>query len=386
MTGDNSQLRTLGLPFGRILRPSSKVLPEHARMHNRALVLQMLYTEGGQSRADLARGTGLTRVTISELVAGLVAEGLVVETGQRGEVRPGKPATLLDIDRGAFQIVGVDLSDHRSFRGAVLDLDGRILSDIDLPLDMQAGEAAVDLVLSLVQGLLDLATAPVLGIGIGSPGIVDLGGVVLSAPNLGWTGVALQERLVERFGRPVIVANDANVAVLAEHSFGEARADFLLVKVGHGVGAGLLLAGAPYFGAGFAAGEIGHVVVRQTGDLCACGKSGCLETWLAAPHLEAALATAATPEGRDAILTEAGHQLGVALAPVVGALNLSEIILSGPAHLLGGVIVASASDTIRARTVAEFHGDLRLRLTDLGEDIVVRGAAAMVLFRELGVS
>ena len=122
----------LTVPFGgapiftrsRALRPTGKVLPEHARSHNRALVLQTLYTAGAQSRADVARETGLTRVTVSDLVAGLIAEGLVVELGQREDARPGKPATLIDVDRAAFHIVGVDLSEHQRFRGAVVDLDG----------------------------------------------------------------------------------------------------------------------------------------------------------------------------------------------------------------------------------------------------------------------
>src|SRR5213592_797523 len=116
-----------GYATGRVLRPSAKSLPEHSRSHNRALVLQILYRSGSVSRADLARATGLTRVTISELVAQLIAENLIVELGQRTpssghDARPGKPATLLDINRTGFQILGLDLSDHAVLRGGVLDL------------------------------------------------------------------------------------------------------------------------------------------------------------------------------------------------------------------------------------------------------------------------
>jgi predicted NBD/HSP70 family sugar kinase len=176
--------------------------------------------------------------------------------------------------------------------------------------------------------------------------------------------------------------------VLAEHSFGGADRDMMIVKVGHGVGAGLLLGGTPLFGSRFAAGEIGHVVVGTEGGLpCVCGKTGCLETWLAAPRLEAALAAAAASGAtRDDVLAEAGRHLGIALAPVVGALNLAEIVLSGPTHLLDGPLAAATIDTLRNRTMAEFHGDLTLRMTTLGEDIVIRGAAVMVLSGQLGVS
>lgn len=376
---------TTGYSTGRALRPTTKVLPEHARGHNRSLVLQTLYRTGQQSRADIARETGLTRVTISDLVAELIVEGLVREIGQREDARPGKPATLLDLDRSSFQIIGVDLSEYAIFRGAVLDLDGQIVHRAELALSAASGADATALVIRLVESLVAAATLPVLGVGVGSPGVVDLAGVVLSAPNLGWTSEPLQPTLADRFGLPVVVANDANAAALAEHSFGDADSDMMLIKVGHGVGAGLLLDGTPLFGSRFAAGEIGHVVVGTDGGAeCACGKRGCLETWLATPRLEKAIA--ASPDSRIEILTEAGQRLGIALAPVVGALNLAEVVLSGPTHLLDGPLAEATIETLRNRTMAEFHGDLTLRMTALGEDIVMRGAAVMVLSAQLGVS
>ena len=376
---------TTGFSTGRALRPTTKVLPEHARGHNRSLVLQTLYRAGQQSRADIARETGLTRVTVSDLVAELIVEGLIIETGQREDVRPGKPATLLDLNRGAFQIIGIDLSEYATFRGAVLDLDGQILHRAELPLAGATGAVATALVTALADTLVAAATLPVLGMGVGSPGVVDLAGVVLSAPNLGWVDEPLQQAMSARFGVPVVVANDANVAALAEHSFGGADSDMMLIKVGHGVGAGLLLDGTPLFGSRFAAGEIGHVVVGTDGGAeCVCGKHGCLETWLAVPRLEKAIAAA--PDERTSILQQAGQRLGIALAPVVGALNLAEVVLSGPTSLLDGPLAQATIDTLRNRTMAEFHGDLTLRMTTLGEDIVMRGAAVMVLSAQLGVS
>jgi predicted NBD/HSP70 family sugar kinase len=373
-------------PQGRVLRPSAKVLPEHARGHNRSLVLQTLYRDGRRSRADIARETGLTRVTVSALVADLIADGLVVELGQREETRPGKPATLLGLDRSAFVIVGLDLSEHTLFSGALLDLDGAIIARAEVELAGSTGADAVGKVVALTERLIAEAAAPVLGIGVGSPGVVDLGGVVLSAPNLGWNGMALQSILTDRFEVPVVVANDANAAVLAEHSFGGADSDAMLIRIGHGVGAGLLLGGTPLFGSRFAAGEIGHVVVGTDGGaVCACGKRGCLETWLSIPNLIERLE--ASPEAdAEAVLREAGERLGIALAPVVGALDLGEVILSGPTDLLDGPLMAATAETLRARTMAEFHGALTLRMTALGQDIVLRGAAVMVLSARLGVS
>lgn len=367
-----------------MLRPGARVLPEHARAHNRALVLQALYRAEGLSRADVAREVGLTRVTISDLMSGLIAEGLVVELGLRTDVRPGKPATLLDINRTGFTIVALDLSYDATFRGALTDLDGTVLHREQLDVSGVFGAQAVDAVAELLARLVSQAATPVLGVGVGTPGVVAADGMVLSAPNLGWTNVPLQQILTDRSGQSVLVANDANVAALAERTFGGGEPDMMLVRVGRGVGAGVVVADAVVQGARSAAGEIGHVVVgTDGGDRCACGKDGCLETWLAIPRLQARLDTAAD---RDAVLVEAGQRLGIALAPVVGALNLGEVVLSGPLELLDGTLLNSTAETLRNRTMADFHGDLSLRMTTLGRDIVVLGAAVMVLTGQLGVS
>src|SRR5690606_11592619 len=153
----------------------------------------------------------------------------------REDARPGKPATLLDIARDAHRIIGVDLSDHLTFRGAVLTLDGELLDRAEVPLDGAQGAAATAKAVELVRLLVARATAPILGVGVGTPGVVDFDGTVLLAPNLDWHGEALRATLAAEFALPIIVANDANAACLAEHGFGEADGDTLLVTIGHGV-------------------------------------------------------------------------------------------------------------------------------------------------------
>ncbi|MDJ0318959.1 ROK family transcriptional regulator [Pseudarthrobacter sp. PS3-L1] len=367
-------------------QPESKALPGHARSHNLALVLQTLYRAGELSRADLARELGFTRMTASELVAELIANGYVVERGHREGSRPGKPAMLVDINRDGLQIVSLDLAEHTIFRGAVMDLDGNILNRCEVKHVAGPGQGAVEEVLSLLQQTLVLATAPVIGIGVGSPGIVDANGVVQSAPNLGWSDFDLRKILSEASALPVTVANDANAAVLAETTFSNPSTDLMLIKVGHGVGSGLVVGGRALLGSRFAAGEIGHVTVGTDGGArCVCGKCGCLETWLSVPNLEAATSEKVDAL-RDIVLIEAGQRLGIALAPIVGALNLSEVVLSGPLHLLGGPLLDAAAKTLRRRTLAEFTSDVNFRMTTQGQDIVLRGAAVMVLSEQLGVA
>ena len=369
---------------GRALRQGGKVLPEHARGHNRSLVLRTLFHQGAMSRADLSRETGLTRVTISDLVGELISDGFVAELGVRESSGPGKPAILVDLDHAGHRIVGIDLSGSDVLIGAVLTLDGSIVARREVALP--AAEEVVDAVVSLGRDLVADAHAPVLGVGVGTPGVVDDRGVILTAPNFGWAGFDLEDALQRALGLPVLVANDANAAVLAEYTFGGAGDDVLLVKVGRGVGSGLLAGGQPMRGSRFAAGEIGHVTVgTDGGPVCACGKIGCLEAWLGAPALSARLA-AASEDDHEGILRDAGERLGIALAPVVGALDLSEIVLSGPPELLDGPLAEQAVETLRTRTLAQFHDGVRVRMTEQGQDIVLRGAAVMVLSGQLGVS
>lgn len=366
-------------------RTTTRLGPSDARSHHRALVLQALYRGRGLSRADLSRELGLSRVTISDVVGDLVEEAFVVELGTRPASRPGKPATALDINRQGHNIVGLDLSGSDAFVGVVTDLDGAVIERVELDIPQAQGEDAMVAVETLLTDLVARAHRPVIGVGVGSPGIVDDRGVVLSAPNLGWRDVPLQDRLAAACGLPVAVANDANAAVVGEFSFGEGQPDMMLVRVGRGVGSGLMIDGRIVSGARHAAGEIGHVVSgTDEGEPCVCGNSGCLERWLAIPRIDAHLAEPSAD--RDAVLTEAGRRLGLVLAPIVSALNLTEVVLAGPAGHLSGPLLAAAQSTVRDRTLADPHGDVQLRITELGRDLVVLGAVVLVLRGQLGVT
>lgn len=366
-------------------RSAQRLGPRQTRSHHRALVLQALYRGRGLSRADLARELGLTRVTISDVVGDLVDEGLVIELGTRANSKPGKPATVVDLNRTGFNVIGLDLSNSGAFVGVVTDLDGTVVERAELDVAEIQGEAAIVAVETLIRDLQARAQRPVIGIGVGSPGIVDDAGVVLSAPNLAWRDVPLQSRLAEATGLPVAVANDANVAAAGEYTFGGGQPDMMVVRIGRGVGSGVMIDGRTVGGTNHAAGEIGHVVSgTDIGDPCACGNVGCLETWLAIPRIDARLAR---PDAdRDAVLGEAGHRLGIVLAPIVSALNLGEVVLAGPSAVIQGPLLDTALSTLRRRTLANPLGEVQLRTTSLGRDLVVLGAVVLVLRGQLGVS
>ncbi|PJI94538.1 ROK family transcriptional regulator [Luteimicrobium subarcticum] len=369
------------------LRSNAKVLPEHARAHNRSLVLRYLFHEGPTSRADLARATSLTRVTISDLVAALMAEGLVEELGIRPGQRVGKPAILVGMRTDAFEIVSIDLTDGEVMRGAVSTLTGEFVHRESLHIEGRTGADMVDLLARFARGLIAQAGQPVIGVGIGSPGVVDDAGVVIQAPNRRWYDEPLGAQLTDRLGIPVHVANDANIAALGEYTFGGADGDGLMVvAIGEGVGAGIMLDGVPLRGRGSAAGEIGHItVVEQDGALCACGRHGCLETILSVPSLRQRV-DGLDAEAAEAALASVGALFGAALVPVISTLNLADVLLSGPADLLGGALRDAALDVVQQRTLPAIGGGLRLEMATLGEDDVLAGAAVLVLANQLGVA
>ncbi|MGH9214883.1 MAG: ROK family transcriptional regulator [Acidimicrobiales bacterium] len=367
-----------GSPFARRGAPRRKAVPGDTRRHNRSLVLRTIFRSGPLSRADLARSTHLTRAATSELAAELLAEGLVEQLGTRSDQGVGKPATLLGLVPDARLTVTLDLSDDARFRAALVDLGGKVLDRRTTARDGRRADAALDLATELCVDLADAAAHPLLGVGVGSPGVVDPAGIILEAPNLGWHRVELSARLAQAVEVPVHVANDANAAALGELGLGgPGERSLFLVKIGHGVGAGLVLDGHLVVGDRFAAGEIGHVVVDPDGAPCACGRTGCLETAVAAPRLR---------RSNDRERRAGGRRLGEALAPVVSALNLREIVLSGPLDLLDESFRAAALDAIRERTMPAVGDYVDIRLSSLGEDDVLLGAAMLVLDRELGVA
>lgn len=365
-------------------------LPSDGRAYNLSLVLRTLHAAGAMSRADLSRAVGLTRVTISDLVTELIARGHAVELGLSEVVRPGKPSILVDINRHGLQIVGLDLTENTVLRAAVMDLDGTILARKDCAITTEKGAELTDLVTALALDAVALATEPLLGIGVGTPGLVDSDGMVITAPNLGWTNVPLRATIQAATGLPTLVHNDADAAVHGEYTFGAGSDDMILVRVGRGVGSSLMVGGIRARGVHHAAGEIGHVTVGTDGGAtCQCGRTGCLETWLAVPALEKALAAAAQSADPGAaardVLHTAGERLAISLAPIVAAIDVAEIVLCGPAALLDGTLIDSVRETLALRVLPLIPPPTTVRLADEPEDTVLRGTAVMVLSSQLGV-
>jgi N-acetylglucosamine repressor len=389
-----------GLPT--VMAFPSKATHQQTRVHNERLVVRTVYDLGPISRADVARQTGLTRTTVSDVVTGLIDGGVVREIG-RGQSTGGKAPILLEVDQEARLVVGLDLGEER-FAGSVVNLRGEIRRTVELPVAGRDGDDAVQLVYVLLDRLLDGIAAPLLGIGIGTPGLVDSRtGTIRRAVNLDWRDLPLGAIIAERFGVPVNVANDSQAAALAEYTYaGESRVPNLIaIRVGRGVGAGLILRGALFQGDGSGAGEIGHTVVADGGVLCRCGRTGCLETVAGMRAIEAAAAEATgRPTELDAvrlamdrgerwaldIAEAAGAALGRAIAALTGALDIQRIVLLGPVTALGDPWLAAVRREAGSRALALLADDVDIAIGEPTTNVVIRGASALLVARELGLS
>jgi len=369
-----------------------------SRQSNLRTTLELVSRHGATSRAEIARQTGLSRAAVSSLVGELIDQSLLRELGQ-GASAGGKPPTLLALNERAREIVAVDLG-HQPFLAALVDLTGRIheRSEADTSIGSLTGGDAIEAAVGVITDMVGRATAPVLGIGIGAPGVIAPDGWVLESSNLAWHGLDLGAELRARFDIPVSIANDAAMAALAEFRRHPTDRNLILVKLGRGVGAGLVLDGSLYRGQHSAAGEIGHVRVRTDGALCSCGRRGCLETVAGVPAILKAVGADPEHDPWDALalagvydetrlrsaLVDAGHAIGKALAGVVASLDVGHVILAPELRNASDILVEAVREELSSRILPSTADLVEVEATQLSGDLVLSGAASAVLIDRLG--
>ena len=392
-----------------------KATREQIKKHNTRLVLKTIYDRDGISRADIARATKLTKTTISSLVGDLIEDGLVEESGV-GSSAGGKPPILLGVVDESRHYIGVDLA-NSEFRGAVANLRGKIVHHLSLPARNLDGQGALNLVYRLVDDLIQGYDKPIHGIGIGTPGLMDAEhGIVLNAVNLDWNNLPLGDILASRYNLPINIANDSQAAALAEYTFGHGdnHSNIFVIKLGRGVGAGIIINGELFYGDHYGAGEIGHVVIKPGGDPCRCGNHGCLETLISSRAIKqhAIKITdnfpesiyhqlAKSPDDINAdiiqqayqmgdeqthkLVKETGNILGKALSHAICTLNIRTIVIAGSLAIFGDGLRDPTELSIQTSALAALAEQTRVVISELGEDIVVLGAISLLLKSEHGV-
>lgn len=401
------------------------------REANRALVLNSIRLDGPQSRVAVARRTGLSRTTVSSIVESLLKDGLARE-GDTQSAAPsgGRRPTLVHFNESAGVIIGVDLGRSHCTIVAT-DLAAKILARESGPFDATLG---ADLCLPLLVAALrrfiathNIARDTILGLGLGIPGPVDAQQRMLIHPPRmpGWDGVDVRGILHRELDLTVCMGNDANMGALGESRYGAGRglSDFAYVKVGSGIGCGLVISGNVYHGSHGSAGELGHFTIDEDGPLCDCGNRGCLETVSSGPAIvrdaiealslnrqrraqglapvagSAALTRASNttvdvadvvqaaldgdPASRAAI-ERAGELIGVALAGLINLVNPSVILVDGGVARAGELLLGPIRRAIAVRSLSAASANTSLASAELGTNAIALGAVAAVIDAAFG--
>ena len=368
------------------------------RAANRRRVLRAVQESGTLSQAEIARLTGLSPASVSNIVRELSAARLLtVGWASSG----GRRARSVRFSQAAGVAVGVDFG-HSHLRVAVGDLSQEVLAEREMPLDADAcaedGFAAAIRLLQRALGDIDVRRQDVVAVGMGVPGPIDTttGEMASSSILPGWTGVRAADAFGEYLGMPVLVDNDANLGALGEFTRGAARGrqDTAYIKVSTGVGAGLIIGGRVYRGVGGTAGEIGHMTIDERGRVCRCGNRGCLETFASGPFLLDLLRHSHGPglttqrllelavagdAGCRRVIADAGRHIGIAVANLCNLLNPDTVVVGGPFATAGDVLLDPIRDTVRRHAIPSAAGQVMIVPGRLGERAEVLGALAMAV-------
>jgi N-acetylglucosamine repressor len=367
-------------------------------------VLNTIKTNGPISRTEVAQITGLSAATISGITADLIASGLIFEK-EAGDSSGGRRPILLALNpRGGF-VIGLKLAET-NITAALTDLEATVIAKDTCPLEGHSLRDVIDCIAGIVRSLVaksEIHQDLLIGVGIGLAGIIDAeSGVLRHSPIFGWHDIPLKATLEERLDVPVYVDNDVNTLTLTEQWFGAGQGveNFLTVTIGRGVGLGIVLHGKLYHGARGGAGEFGHTVVDPDGELCDCGKRGCLETVIADPWLirqakeiynqksiplkvsDVKDLIALAKEGEEDavnVFTKAADALARALANLINVLSPQLIIISGEGVRAGDLLFGSMYESMDKYIMPGLAEDTEVRVDVWDDDAWARGAASLVL-------
>jgi predicted NBD/HSP70 family sugar kinase len=363
-------------------------------------VLSLIRDGEAVTRADLARRTGLARSTVAQRVEALLAHRLVYEAGGSASTG-GRPPTVLAFNRSAGVVLVADLGATHS-RLAVSDLAGAPLAERAFDSDVARDpEIVLDWVHERFQELLadaGRADDDVRGIGVGVPAPVAFSrGEPVAPPMMpGWDGFSIPGWFSRHYDAPVLVDNDVNIMALGEHWTHWRDCEHLLyVKIGTGIGCGIVSGRRIHRGAQGAAGDIGHVRLAGHDDVvCRCGNIGCLEAVAGGGALAAKLAAggldartsrdvvrhvrAGEPQAIQAV-REAGRCLGEVLAECINFFNPGAIVIGGDIAEAHQQLLAGVREVSFGRSLPMATRDLRMGCSQLGDRAGVIGAAIMVI-------
>ncbi|OPB00990.1 sugar kinase [Pseudomonas fluorescens] len=373
---------------------------EHARLHNRRVILEAIRQNGRLTRADLTRLTSLTAQTISNIVTELQEEGaLLAHAAEKGG--RGQPPVPLSLNPDGGYSIGIHVEQHRII-GVLLDLLGHTVAQVTLTVSYPTFEQALPLILDTVRSFREQRPkGRFLGVGIALPGPFSVEGMTAVGPTAmsGWDAADIAQRLQQTVGLPVLIENDATAAAMGERLYGVASElnNFVHLFIGSGLGAGLYLDNRLYSGHWHNAGEIGHMTVIPGGKACDCGNQGCLERYISIAALLEHLGLPAEHDlgawdaNDEALNTRVELWLDEAAPALRQAINILESVLDPQTILISGFL----PETLLARLMARLEPlsrsissrsdrkHPRIQMGTAGQDAVALGAAALMILAEI---
>ncbi|MFF3560552.1 ROK family protein [Streptomyces sp. NPDC002574] len=361
-------------------------------------VVRAVRLAGSLTQAEIARSTGLSAATVSNIVRELRDSGTVQVTPTSSGGRRARAVTLSG-DAGI--VVGVDFG-HSHLRVAVGNLAHQVLAEQSEPFDVDTSasegfDRAEQLVTRLIAST-GVGADKVIGVGLGVPGPIDVETGTLGSTAIlpGWGGLNPRQELAERLGMPVQVDNDANLGALGELVWGSGRGvkDLAYIKVASGVGAGLVMDGRIYRGPGGTAGEIGHITLDESGPVCRCGNRGCLETFTAARYVLELLRGSHGPDltlarmvqlaregdpGCRRVIGDVGRHVGMGVASLANLLNPSRVVLGGDLAEAGELVLGPIRESVARYAIPSAARRLSVVSGALGGRAEVLGALALAL-------
>ena len=368
------------------------------RQANERRVVDVLRRDGTQTQAELARATGLSAASVSNIVRGLRAAGTVSVRNTSSNGRRARAVTLL---RPPGTVVAVDFAVDQ-IRVAIGDSEGNMLAREAISYEVAADapravrRAAWLTETTLLGARIDLGTVASVVASVPGPIAPDTGAVGAISCLPRWAGFRPATALHERLGLPVRVENDANLAVLAERRLGAAQGADLVIQLilGEGVGAGIVMSGRLFQGAGGTAGEIGHIGLDSRGQVCRCGNRGCLETFVGTGYLlnmlprnydlaqgtdrvrlnDVVASALRGDPGTRRIIAEAGTALGQGVAIMANLFNPDRVVVGGDLAEAGSLLLDPMRRAMELGTLGSALAQLELVPSALGEDAPLRGA------------
>jgi len=370
------------------------------------------FTPGGISRVQLAQRMNLTRAALTVIVNDLMESGVIRETNSRLS-NAGRPAITLEINPQSGFVAAVDMgATHLTI--LVANCAAHVIAEKEVPFNIADGPVVcldqADTLLRETVKLAGIELSDLLAIGVGVPGpIMSEAGMVVAPPIMpGWDRYPIRTTLEKRWNCPVSLNNDAELGAVGEWAYGAARsaANLAYIKVGTGVGAGLLLDGHIYRGATGSAGEIGHLTIDPNGTLCTCGNRGCLETFASGTAI-ARLAREAVAKNQPTqlahikrdqitaknvadearrgdltaqqIIAEAGAQLGVALAGLVNLINPNMVVVGGGVAQIGDLFLEPVRREVKRRSLPGSVNTMQITTALLGRRSIGMGALVQAI-------